>query len=192
MAASARMPSLKLWRMPRARYDRLVELGLFDTEDRFELLDGLLVVKERQTPRHAATAGATGALETAFGRRYHARSGAPIALDEMSEPEPDVSVVPGEPRDYRDAHPAKPALIVEVADASLAKDRGVKGSLYARARYWIVNLVDEVLEVYHQPVRAPARRHGWKYGSVRSLKRHAVVSPVAAPRARLRVADLLL
>jgi hypothetical protein len=51
--------------------------------------------------------------------------------------------------------------------------------------------VDEVLEVYRDPVHAPSRRFGWKYGSVRLLKRGAAVSPVAAPRARVRVADLL-
>ena len=85
-------------------------------------------------------------------------------------------------------------LVVEVADTSLAKDRLRKGGLYARAGiadYWIVNLVDCVVEVYRQPQRAASRRYGWKYGSVRLLKRHAGVSPLAAPRARIRVADLL-
>ena len=112
----------------------------------------------------------------------------------MSEPEPDVAIVAGGPRDYMDAHPSKPALIVEVADESLAKHRFFKGALYARAGiadYWVVNLVDEVLEVYREPVRAPSRRYWWKYGSVKLLKRGAKVAPLAAPRARVRVAALL-
>ncbi len=91
-------------------------------------------------------------------------------------------------------HPAKPVLLVEVADSSLAKDRLRKSGLYARAaiaEYWIVNAVDVVREVYRQPERAAGLRHGWKYGRVRPLKRNAVVSPLAAPRARIRVADLL-
>jgi Uma2 family endonuclease len=65
-----------------------------------------------------------------------------------------VSVVPGAIRDYRDNHPSQPTLLVEVADTSLIFDRERKGSLYARARlpeYWIVNLVDRVLEVYRDP-----------------------------------------
>ena len=100
----------------------------------------------------------------------------------------------GRPRDYRDAHPSTPLLVVEVAESSLAEDRLWKGGLYARAGvadYWILNLVDEILEVYRDPVRAAAHRHGWKYGDVRLLKRGAVASPLAAPRARVRVADLL-
>src|SRR5213594_3849422 len=59
-----------------------------------------------------------------------------------------VVVVPGQPRDYLDVHPSRPALIVEVAETSLAVDRLRKGRLYARAEiaeYWVVNLVDEVL-----------------------------------------------
>ena len=105
-----------------------------------------------------------------------------------------MAVVRGHPRDYLDAHPATPVLIVEVADTSLAEDRLRKGGLYARAGiadYWIVNLVDNVLEVYRRPERAPSRRFGWKYGSVRLLRRNAVISPLVAPRARIRVAALL-
>lgn len=133
-------------------------------------------------------------LERAFGRGYHARSHAPILLDDWSEPEPDAVIVPGVARDYLFAHPARPLVLVEVADSSLAKDRVFKAALYARAGiadYWVVNLVDEVLEVYRQPVKAPARRHGWKYGGVKLLKRGATVAPLAAPRARVKVADLL-
>lgn len=186
---------VKLWRMSRERYDRIIAKGLFDSDDRLELLDGLLVERARQTPLHASAGlAAREVLEKAFDRRYHARSHHPVALDDMSEPEPDIAIVSGGPRDYMDAHPSKPALIVEVADESLAKDRFLKGGLYARAGiadYWIVNLVDEVLEVYREPVRAPSRRYGWKYGRVKLLRRGAKIGPLAAPRARIRVADLL-
>jgi Uma2 family endonuclease len=85
-------------------------------------------------------------------------------------------------------------LIVEVAQSSLAFDRRRKGGLYARAgiaEYWIVNLVGRVLEVYRQPVRSASARYGWKYKSARMLKPGATVSPLAAPTARIVVADLL-
>ena len=187
-------PSLLLWRMTRARYERLVEVGIFGENDRVELLDGLLVAREPQGSLHAMTVGlARTALERAFGRGYHAREEKPVALDDLSEPEPDVVVVRGALRDYR-THPSSPVLVVEVADSSLAFDRLRKGGLYARAGvadYWVVNLVDEVLEVYREPVRAPSRRAGWKYASVRLLKRKATVTPLAAPRARIRVSALL-
>jgi len=188
-------PPLPLWRMPRSRYDQLVEAGIFGPEDRIELLDGLLVSREPQGERHATVVGLVrAALEKAFGGAYHIREEKPIALDEQSEPEPDVVVVPGRLRDYLAAHPSRPVLVVEVADTSLALDRLRKGGLYARAGiadYWVVNLIDEVLEVYREPVRAPSGRGGWKYDSVRLLRRNAIVTPLAAPRARIRVATLL-
>jgi Uma2 family endonuclease len=188
-------PPLSLWRMTRVRYDRLVDVGIFGPEDRVELLDGLLVAREPQDERHATVVGLVrAALEKAFGRGYHVREEKPIALDEQSEPEPDVVVVPGRLRDYLTAHPSRPALVVEVAETSLALDRLRKGGLYARAGvsdYWVVNLIDEVLEVYRDPVRTASGHGGWKYDSVRLLRRHAVVTPLAAPRARIRVAALL-
>lgn len=190
-----RMPPLPLWRIPRSKYERMVRKGAFDSDDRVELLDGLLIAKEPQGNVHAAAmAAAQRALERAFGPRYHVRVGSPVALDDTSEPEPDLAVVTGRPWDYRRGHPTKPVLAVEVAETSLAKDRLLKGGLYARAGiadYWIVNLLDDVLEIYRQPVKASSHRFGWKYGSVRLLKKNAVASPLAAPRARIKVAQLL-
>ena len=65
-------------------------------------------------------------------------------------------IVRGETRDYRDRHPGPEdvALIVEVADSTLERDRGVKRMVYARAGipvYWIINLLECVLEVYYEP-----------------------------------------
>jgi Uma2 family endonuclease len=195
VSAGMRAPPLKLHRWSRVEYERLVEKGILGRGDKIELLDGLLVVREPQGSLHAAVVAQVRAvLEKAFGARYHARVGAPVALDEMSEPEPDLAVVRGRPMEYRRGHPSEPVLIVEVSETSLAKDRLRKSGLYARAgrtEYWIINLVDGVLEVYREPVRAPSRRYGWKYASLRLLKQGAVVSPLAAPRARIDVADLL-
>ena len=118
-----------------------------------------------------------------------------MALDEESEPEPDVVVAPGTFRDYRHAHPSRPALLVEVADTSLESDRDYKGSLYARARvpeYWIVNLVDSVLEVYREPVADPAAPYGWRYGSTATRRPGDAVAPLGRPPTAIRVSDLLL
>jgi Uma2 family endonuclease len=196
MASTSRPPAARdLWRLPRVRYDMMVERGLFDSDDKVELLDGLLVVKEPQSALHASVVMAgQQLLQRAFGPRYHVRIGSPVALDDMSEPEPDLAVVPGGPWDYKNAHPEKPILMVEVALGSRARDRVWKGGLYARAGladYWVVNLVDEVLEVYRAPRRAPSYRYGWKYRSVQLLRHGATVSPLAAPRRCIRVADLL-
>jgi len=93
-----------------------------------------------------------------------------------------------------DTHPSRPVLVVEVAESSLTLDRVRKGSLYARAGIndcWVVNLVDEVLEVYRDPVPVSIVQNEWKYAFVRLLRRNATVTPLAAPRARIRVAALL-
>jgi len=86
------------------------------------------------------------------------------------------------------------ALVVEVADSSLALDRTHKGSFYARARlseYWIVNLADRVLEVYRDPGPDAGAPYGWAYRVVLTLGRDEHVVPLAAPSARILVADLL-
>ena len=132
----------------RAEYYRLDELGIFHPDERLELVGGQIVVKERQSPAHAtAIMLAIEALEHAFGPGWHVRTRATITLDEESEPEPDVAVVPGGPRDYLAAHPSCPPLVLEVAEATLAFDRDHKSSLYARADipdYWLINLPDHV------------------------------------------------
>jgi hypothetical protein len=171
--------------MPRSRYDQLVDVGIYGPEDRVELLDGL----------HAtAVALVRAALEKAFGRTYYVREKKPIALDERSEPEPDVVVVPGRPRDYRDAHPSHPCW------SSRSPTRRSRSTGCARAPCtreqgspttgWS-NLIDEVLEVYREPVRASSAHGDSRYDAVRLLRRNAVVTPLGAPRARIRVAALL-
>jgi len=74
-----------------------------------------------------------------------------------SEPEPDVTIVRGETRQYLDLHPGPQdvALVVEVADSSLQRDRSLKKRLYAVAGipvYWIVNLLANQIEVYTEPL----------------------------------------
>lgn len=179
----------------RAEYDRLIEIGVFRPGDAVELLGGDLVVAEPQSsPHYTAIHLAGDALRTAFGAGWVIRTQAPIALDDQSEPEPDVAVAQGTPREYVGEHPARPVLVVEVALSSVALDRDHKGSLYARAQlpdYWIVNLVDRVLEVYRQPVSDLAAVFGWRYGSRQTLRAEASIAPLAAPEAGVRVSDLL-
>jgi Uma2 family endonuclease len=181
--------------MRRVEYERLVSIGFFGPEERLELVGGVLVVREPQGSRHATgIRRVETVLRRVFGVGWDVRSQLPIALDDESEPEPDVTVVPGTYDDYRDAHPARPVLIVEIADAGLAFDRTDKASLYARAGiadYWIVNLPEDVLEVYRQPIATEDASYGWTYGSVRRLILGEFVTPLAAPGARVTVADLL-
>src|SRR5216117_594799 len=137
----AERPALRRW--TRREYERLIDHGFLDEDEPIELLDGLLLVKEPQSsPHRTAVLLAAKTLERAFGDGWFVQVQSPIGLDDLSEPEPDVCVVQGSPRDYVRAHPTRPALIVEVALSGLRMARGRKATAYARggiADYWIVN-----------------------------------------------------
>ncbi|MGH7332237.1 MAG: Uma2 family endonuclease [Candidatus Rokuibacteriota bacterium] len=190
-----RQAPLTLRRWTRGEYERLVDLGMFHGEP-LELIGGQLVVAEPQGSYHSSGLGAAAdALRAALPPGWLLRVQMPVALDDDSEPEPDLALVSGAWADYRDAHPARPALVVEASASSLDFDRRDKGSLYARGGvpdYWILNLVDRSLEVYREPVPDPSAPYRWSYRSVERLAPPAVVSPLALPSARVAVRDLLL
>lgn len=186
---------VELRRIKRVEYERLAQNGFFKPGERVELIDGLMILREPQgTPHTTATHLTELALSRAFGSGWSVRCQFPVALDDDSEPEPDIAVVPGGPRDYLQAHPSLPALVVEVAHASVAFDREYKSSLYARAGvtdYWIVNLVDRVLEVRRQPAVSESTPYGWAYLTLEVFGPSDSVAPLAAPSSLVAVADLL-
>jgi Uma2 family endonuclease len=185
---------IKTRRWSRAEYERLIELGIFTPEERIELIGGELIVAEPQSTWHyTAIQKVANTLRAAFGPGWEIRAQGPVALDDESEPEPDVAVVSGKTEDYRDAHPSRPVLTVEVSQSSLGSDRERKGSLYARAGltdYWVLNLVDRVLEVYREPAADASAQFGWRYTRRDVLAAGGAVTPLATPGA-IEVADLL-
>jgi len=186
---------VQIRRWSRIEYGRLIEKHVFRPDERLELLGGELVVREpHEDPHTLAVELVNEALLAAFGPAWRVRVQLPVALDEESEPEPDVSVAAGRARDRREPKPSRLALVVEVADSSLTLDREHKGSLYARAGvadYWIVNLVDRVLEVYREPAADATAPFGWAYRVVRRLDAEESIAPLAAPTASIAGADLL-
>jgi Uma2 family endonuclease len=133
-------------------------------------------------------------LTAAFGGGWHVRLQGPLALDDHSEPELDVAVVPGRALDYLAGHPTSAVLVVEVADSSLRLDRRFKAGLYARAalpEYWIVNLVDRVVEVHREPAAEPASAFGAVYRTIDVLRPGDAMTPRAASHARIEVTTLL-
>jgi Uma2 family endonuclease len=183
--------TLRRWR--RTEFDRLVELGVFAGEP-LELIDGQLMVAEPQGTYHASAIDKVDyAVRARVPTGWFVRVQAPVSLDEESEPEPDLAVVPGRPGDYRESHPAHPALVIEVAESSLEFDRTHKGSLYARAaipEYWIVNLVDRILEVYRDPEPDTSATFGWRYRAVNRLAPPATVAPLAWSGRGIMVGEL--
>lgn len=200
LAAAATMRAMPSYetrtrRFSRAEYERLIELGVFQPGEAIELIGGELMVAEPQGAAHyTAIVKTARALEAAFGPGWHVRTQGPIGLDDDSEPEPDVAVVSGAPDDYSRAHPSRPVLTVEVADSSLAADRERKGGLYARAglpEYWVLNLVDRVLEVYREPTPDSAVPFGWRYARLEVFDASASVIPSATLVPSIAVSQLL-
>lgn len=182
-------------RWTREEYRQLGELGILTEDEPVELLDGQLIVAEPKGRPHATAVALTAeALRRAFGAGWFIYTQDPVALDEASEPEPDVVVVPGHPLDYIADHPARPALVVEVAETSLHVDRAYKGSAYARAGlpdYWIVNLIDWRVEVYRQPAADRSAALGWRYLEARLFGPGTTIGPLARPDVRIAVSEIL-
>ncbi|HEY6727854.1 MAG TPA: Uma2 family endonuclease [Polyangiaceae bacterium] len=136
----------------RTEYDKLAALGAFEDE-RLELLEGALVEMSPIGPPHSSTVDKlTMLFAPALVGRAIVRVQGPFAAENISEPEPDLMVMPL--GDYTSGHPEQALLVIEVSESSLRKDRGIKQRIYARngARdYWIVNLVERVVEVYREP-----------------------------------------
>jgi Uma2 family endonuclease len=180
MVASARNFS-------RREYEKMIDVGILGEDERVELVAGRIVEMSPEGPLHAGTIDLCAeTLRRLFGRDYTVRVQHPLAVDPDGEPEPDLAVVRGGPRAHLGGHPHEAVLVVEVAIASLAYDRGEKARLYARAgfpEYWIVNLAEQVVEVHRDP--SPSG-----YRSITSHGRDAVFSPLSAT-ATVAASDLL-
>jgi Uma2 family endonuclease len=136
----------------RVEYDQLVSLGAF-RDERIELLEGELVAMSPIGASHSLTVRRlTHLLVLAFEGRAEVSCQCPFAALELSEPQPDFAVIPlGK---YVADHPSEAYLIIEVAESSLALDRGKKLRLYASCavpEYWVVNLPERCIEVYTGP-----------------------------------------
>ncbi|MEW5849150.1 MAG: Uma2 family endonuclease [Myxococcota bacterium] len=176
-------------------YRRLAELGILDPEERVELLEGEIVMLAAQRPPHSTSVRLVEeALRKAFGAGWDVRSLLPLTLGKRSEPEADVAVVRGSIRDYAQAHPTTAALVVEVSDTTLRLDRSRKWSIYAKGaipEYWIVNLVDRVVEVHRDPGPLKGAQYGAGYTTRHIAGEDGTVSPLAAPESAIAVKDLL-
>lgn len=166
-------------RWTREEYDRMAEVGILGPEDHVELIEGEILVMSAEGPVHVAEIGeAAEQLRVAFGPSYWIRLGNPFAVDDHSEPQPDLLVVPGRPRDYKQGHPGpeEAALVVEVSHSSLSFDLGRKLRLYARAsvpEYWVIDIPHECIHVYRGP-------QGEAFASTSRHERGSTIKPLRA------------
>ena len=171
--------------LKRVEYERLATLGYFD-EEQVELLFGLVVPMTPIDPAHSeSTTCAADALRRQLAGRARVREQNPLAASDISEPQPDVAVVPN--GQYWDDHPTKAFLIVEVARSSLRKDKGPKQLLYGLAEvdeYWIVNQVENVVEVYRD-------RHNGEWRQRTTHQRGDTIAMLAFPDVQIAVGEIL-
>ena len=138
-------------------YHRMIETGIIHEGEHIELISGQIFNMAAKGTRHTvANTELMSELLLLLGRKAKIRCQDPITLPNNSEPEPDILIARLRSDNYINSHPA-PAdiiLVIEVADSTLSFDRNTKAPLYAAAgisEYWIVNLVENRLEIYSQP-----------------------------------------
>lgn len=177
-----------LHRLSLDEYHWLIEQGFFQPEDRVELIEGVLIDMSPLGPQHADTVDALmEELVTKVKRRARVRMQQAVTLPEQTtQPQPDF-VIATRTQEYRTKHPhpADMLLIGEVSDSTLAYDRGKKLRLYADAgiqEYWIVNLIDNVLEVYRDPIGSGSNAD---YETKLTYKPNAIIAPVALSTCRI-------
>src|SRR5260221_12094272 len=138
------------------RYHEMIEKGILTKDDRVELIEGqILEMSPIGSPHRFVVFQIYEALRAVVGPQWTIYVQSPVTLP-GSEPEPDISVVRGTYANYKSPHPGPDeiALLIEVADSSLAADRLLKSQVYAAAggpEYWIVNLAERQIEVYRNP-----------------------------------------
>ncbi len=161
-----------IYRLSVEQYHQMAAHGILTEDDHVELLEGLLVKKMTKNPPHIyATNIVRDLLQTMLPQGWFVNSQDPVITPD-SEPEPDASVIRGHRRDYLQRKPGlgDAILVIEVADATLRQDRGVKKRAYAEAGipvYWIINLNQRRIEVYTDPtgpVARPDYRQRQEYG----------------------------
>ncbi|MCI0639472.1 MAG: Uma2 family endonuclease [Gemmataceae bacterium] len=137
-------------------YHRMIAAGILTSDHRVELLNGWIVDQMPQNPPHSSSVRKVSRFfSEILPENWFVSAQLPITLAN-SEPEPDIAIVQGTEDDFVSRHPESGdiGLLIEIADDSLKKDRGEKALIYAEARiaeYWIVNLVDSVVEVFSKP-----------------------------------------
>jgi Uma2 family endonuclease len=171
-------------------YHRMAEAGILSEDDRVELIRGEVVEMAPIGRRHAGVVDRLNHLLTSrLGGRAIVRVQGPLPLPPDSEPEPDVQVLRPCPDFYVDTPlgPGDVLLLIEVADTTLATDRGVKMPLYAEAgirEVWLVDLESGHVVVHLEP--GPAG-----YREIRTAGRGQSLQPVALPDLALTVDEIL-
>lgn len=148
---------LKLRRLKVKEYDLMIKNGIFNEDDRIELLNGVIIEKMPKGTKHAALNDIIATyLIRQLGETACVRNQNPIWLDEFSEPEPDIVLAEPPLESYYNRHPTPDDifLILEISDSTLNYDRNAKSLAYSKAgirQYLLLNVQDGTIEDYREP-----------------------------------------
>lgn len=184
----------RYFRWTKDEYHQMAEFGMFESK-RTEFLEGEIIeMPTMKSPHATALELAYDVIREVFNKNFAVRSQSPIELNEDFEVVPDVFVIEGNARDFKDALPQTANLIIEISDTTISYDRNRKASLYAKfgiQDYWILNLKNRTLEVYRRPIADENTYYGFGYEEKLTFNETKEVSPLAKPNAKIKVADLL-
>jgi Uma2 family endonuclease len=183
------------FRLSVDQYDAMTEAGILTEESKVEFVGGVLYLKTpKKGPHSIASRETFKAIDRVLTAGFFATREDPVRIPDHDEPEPDISVVRGQSRDYSTQPDASHvALVVEVSDATLAFDRGPKLLAYAFGAisvYWVLNLVAEQLEVYSDP-SGPLDPVGYRRCQVLKPSDDVAVVIDGRELGRVRVSELL-
>ena len=180
--------NLRLWTVEE--YHRMAEAGIFDEDERVELLEGKIIWMSAIGTAHRSAVGRTDyLLKNRLKNRAWVSIQDPIQLDDYSEPEPDIAVVKIDSLDYADHHPTpnEVYLVIEVADTTFKKDCETKGKAYAAAGivdYWVLDVINRQLHVFRE-----ASENGYKSEVI--LKENESISPLSFPDLSINILEML-
>jgi Uma2 family endonuclease len=176
-------------------FHRVNATGVFEGRRPF-LIHGVLLEQGPMNPPHAiAMELLVDVMRATFGAGWRVRSQLPLVLGLETDPFPDLAIVSGTARGTTE-HPTSASLVVEVSDTTLTIDTTKKAELYATAGvpdYWVLDLSNRQLHVFRDPAPLPLPTDlaATAYKTHLTLSPADTVSPLAAPTATVRVADLL-
>lgn len=175
-------------------YRKLGATGLFH-DMKTMLIDGEVYTMVMPNPPHdTALSLAAEYLRSVCPAGYYVRNQQGFDIGLRNDPGPDLAIVPGSVRDYAARTPTTAIMVVEVSHTTLFMDTTTKAELYATAavpEYWVLDVENRKLIVYRDPEPLPQGLGATAYRTRLTFKPDATVSPLAAPTAAVKVADLL-
>ena len=181
------------WLISARDFARMTEAGFFEHQ-RVELIGGDIITMPPISETHAQSLDKiTKKLNKTLDDALVTRNQNSFDAGENNRPQPDIAIVRAADLSLH-SPPSQALLIIEFSKTTLAYDRSTKLSLYASIGipdYWIVNLNNNTVEVYRQPIESQEMEFGWDYASRVIYQRSQSVTILEVPEVSIAVDDVL-